>query len=166
MTEDSDNARKIPRAIFIDSVEAMCKKYGAESLLEGMNELYNKYKFMESQLLRGKSGLKAKMPDIKKSKDVVNFLKEKYASDNKEFITNYLVSDNIWSKATIPNDTGKVRLWLGANVMVEYTYDEAMSLLEKNYSNAELRMTTSDEDLNFIKDQITTMEVNMARVYN
>ena len=117
-----------------------------------MNELYNKYKFMENQLVRGKESLKAKMPDIKKSKDAVNFLRQKHATEEKEFSTNYLLTDNIWGKATIPNDTGNVRLWLGANVMVEYTFDEAEALLSKNYSNAETRMSTTDEDLNFIKD--------------
>ena len=80
--------------------------------------------------------------------------------------TNFLISDNIWAKAKIPNDTGRVGLWLGANVMVEYGFDEAIKLLEQNLENAMTRLKQSDEDLNFLKDQITTTEVNIARVYN
>ena len=49
---------------------------------------------------------------------------------------NFLISDNVWAKAKIPNETGRVGLWLGANVMVEYNFEEALKLLEKNLSNA------------------------------
>ena len=66
----------------------------------------------------------------------------------------------------MPNDTGKVGLWLGANVMVEYNFSEAIILLNKNLKNAEAKLKESDDDIDFLKDQITTSEVNMARVYN
>lgn len=66
----------------------------------------------------------------------------------------------------MPNDTGKVGLWLGANVMVEYNYKDAITLLGKNLKNAEAKIAESDADIDFLKDQITTIEVNMARVYN
>ena len=36
--------------------------------------------------------------------------------------------DDSEHKAKVPNDTGKVGLWLGANVMVEYDYKEALTL--------------------------------------
>lgn len=93
-------------------------------------------------------------------------LKSRAAGADKEVETNFLVSDNIWAKATIPNDTGKVGLWLGANVMVEYSYDEALKLLMKNQLSAEEKLAETDGDIAFLKDQITTTEVNMARVYN
>ena len=64
-------------------------------------------------------------------------LKARHESDDKEMTTNYLLSDNIWAKAKVPNTTGKVGLWLGANLMVEYTFDEAIKLLGKNLVNAE-----------------------------
>ena len=68
---------------------------------------------------------------------MVAMLKARHESDDKEMTTNYLLSDNIWAKAKVPNTTGKVGLWLGANLMVEYTYDEAIKLLGKNLVNAE-----------------------------
>ena len=77
-----------------------------------------------------------------------------------------MVSDNIWAKAKIPNDSGRVGLWLGANVMVEYTYQEALVLLNKNLKNAEDKLKEADDDIDFLKDNLTTTEVNMARVYN
>uniref|UniRef100_A0A3Q3AZ09 Prefoldin subunit 3 n=1 Tax=Kryptolebias marmoratus TaxID=37003 RepID=A0A3Q3AZ09_KRYMA len=53
-----------------------------------------------------------------------------------------------------------------ANVMLEYDIDEAQALLEKNLSTASRNLETLEEDLDFLRDQFTTTEVNMARVYN
>ena len=72
--------------------------------------------------------------------------------DQKELNTNFLLSDNIWAKAKVPNTTGKVGLWLGANVMVEYTYAEAIVLLGKNLSNAEAKIKETEDDIDFLKD--------------
>lgn len=120
---------------------------------------------MEQQLIRGRESLRVKTPDIRKTLEAVRMLKEKHEK-NEGITTNFLISDNVWAKATIPNDTGKVGLWLGANVMIEYSYDEALALLERNFKNAEIRIASTEEDLNFLKDQITTTEVNIARCYN
>ena len=50
--------------------------------------------------------------------------------------------------------------------MLEYTTGEAMELLEKNLGAATKSLEQVCEDLDFCKDQITTIEVAMARVYN
>ena len=97
---------------------------------------------------------------------MVVLLKKKHEAEDKSVETNFLVSDNIWAKAKIPNTTGKVGLWLGANVMVEYEYKDAIVMLGKNLKNAEAKIAESDGDIDYLKDQITTVEVNMARVYN
>ena len=117
-------------------------------------------------MLRARQNLRVKLPDIKKTLEMVALLKKKSESADKTVETNFLVSDNIWAKAKIPNDTGKVGLWLGANVMVEYTYDDALKLLTKNLASAEARLAEADDDIDYLKDQITTSEVNIARVYN
>lgn len=55
ITESSESdPRKIPRAIFIDDTEAWVEKYGEEDLFGQLNELYQKYKFMEGQLVRNR----------------------------------------------------------------------------------------------------------------
>lgn len=48
----------------------------------------------------------------------------------------FLLTDTIWTKAHIKQDVQKVALWLGANVMVEFSYEEATELLNKNLENA------------------------------
>ena len=50
--------------------------------------------------------------------------------------------------------------------MVEYTFQEAIVLLNKNLKNAEEKLQEADDDIDFLKDNITTTEVNMARIYN
>ena len=83
-------------------------------------------------MLRSRANLKVKLPDINKTIEAVAMLKKRSMGDVKSLETHFLVSDNIWAKANTPNETGKVGLWLGANVMVEYSYDDALKLLLRN----------------------------------
>ena len=50
--------------------------------------------------------------------------------------------------------------------MLEYDTAEALALLEKNQANARAGLEVLDADMDFLRDQSTTMEVNMARIYN
>lgn len=68
-------------------------------------------------------------------------------------------------KASIP-PTNKVCLWLGANVMLEYNLTDATALVQKNIEAAKKNLSYIEHDLDFLRDQFTTTEVNMARVYN
>lgn len=79
--------------------------------------------------------------------------------------TTFLLSDDVFAKARIP-PTEKVCLWLGANVMLEYELDEAEKLLSNNLSSSEAILKEVVSDMEFLRDQITTTEVNMARVHN
>ena len=62
--------------------------------------------------------------------------------------------------------TDKVCLWLGANVMLEYTLDDAEVLLKKNCEQAEQNLAQIAWDLDYLRDQMTITEVTMARLYN
>jgi prefoldin subunit 5 len=62
--------------------------------------------------------------------------------------------------------TEKVCLWLGANVMAEYDTTEAETLLASQRDQAKTSISEVDENLRFLKTQITTTEVNLARVFN
>ncbi len=53
-----------------------------------------------------------------------------------------------------------------ANVMLEYTYEEAAALLAENLKAAHAKKQEVEEDMDFLKDQITCTEVNVARAYN
>eukprot|EP00041_Stephanoeca_diplocostata_P009007 m.136395 g.136395 ORF g.136395 m.136395 type:complete len:90 (-) comp17571_c0_seq37:2819-3088(-) len=59
-----------------------------------------------------------------------------------------------------------VALVLQAKVMLEYDTPEALALLQKNFDSCRVNVKQLAEDMDFLRDQITTMEVNMARIYN
>merc|ERR1711881_568054 len=87
--------------------------------------------------------------------------------DEETLQTHFQLGNCLYANANIPtNEDSRVCLWLGANVMLEYTYDEALELLTNNFTQASETIESLDNDLDFIKDQITTTEVNIARVYN
>ena len=79
--------------------------------------------------------------------------------------TFYNLSDNVFVPATVA-PRGVVSVWLGANVMLEYSYDEARALFTEQLAAATTKVATNSSDLAFLRDQVITTEVNLARVYN
>ncbi|XP_029801341.1 LOW QUALITY PROTEIN: prefoldin subunit 3-like [Suricata suricatta] len=157
----------IPEAVFVEDVDSFMKQPGnetADTVLKKLEEQYQKYKFMELNLAPKKRRLKGQIPEIKQTLDILKYMQKKKDSTN-SLETRFLLEDNLYCKASVP-PTDKVCLWLGANVMFEYDIDEAQALLEKNLSTATKNLDSLEEDLDFLRDQFTTTEVNMARVYN
>ena len=76
-----------------------------------------------------------KIPEIEKSLALVSQLKVK-KEEGEKVVTRYSLADTLYSKAELDVDAGIVNLWLGANVMVEYTYDEAIELLSSKEEGA------------------------------
>merc|ERR1719215_1066013 len=108
-----------------------------------------------------------KIPEIEKSLKLVQFLKQKKEDDDEPAVcTRYNLSDMVYANAELDCSAGIVNLWLGANVMLEYTYDEAIDLLSSKLETAKKEQENIVEDLAFTRDQIITAEVNMSRVYN
>ena len=60
----------------------------------------------------------------------------------------------------------QVCLWLGANVMLEYSLEDAQKLLSQNRETAMKNLGQIAFDLDFLRDQMTITEVTMARLYN
>ncbi|PIK41574.1 putative prefoldin subunit 3 [Apostichopus japonicus] len=136
----------------------------AEAVIKRLDEQHQKYKFMELNLMQKKRRLKTQVPDIKSTLDIVKHNVSKQ-ENGKPLDTQFLLSDQVYAKASIP-PTSKVSLWLGANVMLEYELQDAEALLTKNLSAANSALKQVSFDLDFLRDQYTTVEVNMARVYN
>lgn len=165
--QGEDSRRGIPEAIFISDVEAICQSRAVPDIVAALQELLSKYQYMQSSLLAQKSSLKTKLPDIVSALETVNHLVERrsklQASETTEYT--YQLSENIYSRATVP-PTDVICLWLGANCMLEYTLDEAVELLTTNEANARTTLKNLNEDMSFLRDQITTTEVNIARTHN
>ena len=99
--------------------------------------------------------------------DVIENIKQQKADENASMEVNYELNDTLYTRAEIDiQKTDSVFLWLGADVMLEYPLDEAVSLLNDRLSNNQQLLKAVEEDLEFLKENITTMEVNTARLFN
>jgi Prefoldin subunit. len=110
--------------------------------------------------------IQSKVPEIEKSLKLVKFLKSKESASQTTITTRYNLADLLYSKATVDCASGIVNLWLGANVMLEYTYDEAIELLGSKLEKATQDLEDTKEDLALVRNQIITSEVNISRIYN
>ena len=106
-----------------------------------------------------------KIPDIEKSLAVVKSLQTKQ-EEGETTTTRYNLADNVYATAEIDCSEGIVNLWLGANVMLEYTYAEAIAFLTQNLESARKEFAMVKENLAFVRDQIVTAEVAMTRIFN
>jgi len=155
----------IPEAVFVDDVDAFMSlsenENNADKVLKKLDEQHSKYKLMEYNMGARRRKLKIKIPDLLKSLEMIEILKDQ--TDEKE--TQFLLSEQVFLKTIVP-PTKTVCLWLGANVMLEYPLEEAKVLLQQNIESAEQNLKCLEHDQDFLRDQLTTTEVNMARVYN
>ncbi|KAI5801414.1 prefoldin subunit 3 [Peziza echinospora] len=164
-SEAQSNARGIPVAPFVDRVEDyITTRADVEPALRKFQEMISKYQFMEVNTQRRALSLRDKIPDIQKTLDTVRFLKVRKDS-TEPFETNFELNDTLYAKAKVTAGED-VYLWLGANVMLSYPIDEAEELLVGKLSAAKGSLDNCEEDLDFLRQQITTLEVNTARLYN
>lgn len=149
----------------VDAFMALPENEGpVDKVLKKLDERHSKYKFMEYNLANKRRRLRTQIPDLERSLEMIEKLQvEKNNSQDLE--TQFLLSEQVFAKAIVP-PTDKVCLWLGANVMLEYTLDDAQELMVKNIEAAKKNLSHVEHDLDFVRDQFTTTEVNMARVYN
>ena len=126
---------------------------------------------MEVNTQRRLQGLKEKIPDIQKTLDTVRFLATRKVSnrsckcmafadswifqpDSEPIEATFELSDTLYAKAHIP-PTEEVYLWLGANVMLAYPIPEAEDLLNTRLATAKKSLASCEEDLDFLREQIT-----------
>ncbi|XP_037030985.1 prefoldin subunit 3 [Bradysia coprophila] len=165
LPENQKSYAGIPEAVFVDDVDAFMaledNDSNADLVLRKLDEQHSKYKMMDYSIAGRRRRLKQQIPDLLKSLDMIEVLKKQ--SEDQE--TQFLLSEQVFLKTVIP-PTKTVCLWLGANVMLEYPLDEAEVLLRQNMETAAQNLKCLEYDQDFLRDQLTTTEVNMARVYN
>ncbi len=146
---NANNPKKIPEMIFVEDIEEYVLKHTAETIMESLQDAYSKYKYLEMHITRQKDNMAMKIPEIERALEII---KQLGCAKEAETEVDYMVCDTIYSKATIAKDIEKVNLWLGANTMVEFTFQEANNLLTKNLLNAQNNLSTFETDLSFLKD--------------
>ncbi|KAL5520302.1 hypothetical protein ACEPAG_9516 [Sanghuangporus baumii] len=186
VSKSEKNPRGIPHAPFIADVEAHVGGPDAEvePVLARFQEALAKYRYMEANLAQRKAAVEAKIPDIRKTLTMVEFLREqregkKVKADDdldsdeddsssvskKPIRTTFELNDTLYAEAEL-EDSDTVYLWLGADVMLSYKIPEAIELLQSKLKVAEDNLANYTTDLEYLKEQTTIMEVNMARVFN
>ncbi|KAK4942509.1 hypothetical protein LTR10_017805 [Elasticomyces elasticus] len=186
METAATNPRGIPSFPFMSNVNEYVKSLSdVESTLTRFQEMISKYTFMQQNVERRQAGLKEKLPEMKRTLEVVKFLAKKRGdlankptsddddldgdgTKSKDIIeTTFSLQDTLYAKAQIkPAEIDEVYLWLGANVMVAYPLDEAETLLSGKLETAKESLKAAEEDLEFLRVQVTTLEVAVARVHN
>lgn len=117
-----------------------------DKVLKRLDDQHAKYKFMEFNLLSKRRRLKSQIPDLKRSLSMIEHLE----TQKEEFDTEFLLSEQVFAKARIP-PTETVCLWLGANVMLEYSLSDAKELLQQNISAASRNLGYVEHDLDFLR---------------
>ncbi|OJA12469.1 hypothetical protein AZE42_10514 [Rhizopogon vesiculosus] len=184
--QEEKNPRGIPKAPFIANVEEYLggPDGAVETPLRNFQDAIAKYRYMDANLTQRRKGLEDKIPDIRKTLNMVDFLQERRDGKKKDddleddlsdeesvedskkpMTTTFELNDTLFAEAEL-EDTDTVYLWLGANVMLSYKLPEAASLLRSKLDLAETSLKATVEDLEFLREQLTIMEVNTARVYN
>ncbi|KAL1505172.1 hypothetical protein ABEB36_004794 [Hypothenemus hampei] len=155
----------IPEAEFISDVDSYMARTEnnnkPDEVLKRLDSQHAKYKFMEFNLVTKRKRLQNQVPELRRALTIIG----KLESEDKEFDTQFLLSEQVFAKAKIP-PTETVCLWLGANVMLEYSLEDARTLLAQNIDAAEKNLGYINHDIDFLRDQLTTTEVNMAQVFN
>lgn len=178
------NPRGIPEAKFIESIDDFinpktCTDADVTNFLNELQMRLEQYKYMEENKRTALANLETKIPDIQNTFTMCKFLKKRTedeekregegdaGEENDDLLIDYQLNDTIYATAQIPTENCKtVSLWLGANVMLEYPIDEAIQMLSERLEKTKASKATTLEDLDYLRVNITTMEVNTARVYN
>lgn len=146
----------------------MAEKNSATGLIDKLSSLSQKYRYFEEKLMKSRDTLEEKIAEVQRALKAVKSIEEKStrSGDNSaEIETQFELSDGIYVRAIVP-PTRTVCLWLGANIMVEYSHEEAIELLANNLASAKTNLTETLADIGYLRDQLNTTDINLSRVYN
>lgn len=164
MNTGKANPRGIPEAPFVENVQDFIKDPSDFDLsFSKFQERLSMYKYMQESKLSNVRLLRTRIPDIENTLKVSRQLRDR----EEPLETSYQLNDTLFTKGAVETGSDlKVGLWLGADVMLEYPVQEAIDLLVTKLSDAKENLKISTEDVEFLRENITTMEVNCARLYN
>jgi prefoldin subunit 5 len=109
--------------LFQENVQEFLQGHSIESMLGALNELYSKYKYMETSFEKSKGVYKSKIPEIEQTLEIIDMMIKK-RDEGEEMVTHYPLCDTLYSEAKVDTSDSKICLWVGASTMVEYSYEE------------------------------------------
>ncbi|SDA05369.1 BZ3501_MvSof-1269-A2-R1_Chr12-1g03353 [Microbotryum saponariae] len=184
------NARGIPKAHFIEDVDAFIIGTDPDQSLQQLQQTLalltqggrgddtiacSKYRFMENNKRQRRQGLEEKVPELQRTLAMIETLQRKKDAEQ-SFDTTFELSDTLYATGCVEH-VDEVYVWLGvsqvqsvrargANTMLSYPLSAALSLLSEKLITAQASLRNVREDLDWLREQITITEVNVARVYN
>lgn len=152
----------IPVAEFIEDIKVAAPTVEeAEKIYREKTERMQMYRIAEQHLLEKQQQLKASRPGVAENLNAVKKLEAMAGRGERK--TRFQLSESLYGSATISSES-TVCLWLGANLMVEYPFKEAIELLAENLSTLDGQIKEAENNLIFLRDQIITTEVTLSRV--
>lgn len=131
----------------VDAFMAQPENEGnADKVLRKLDEQHSKYKMMDYNITTRRRKLRQEIPDLVKSLEMIEVLKEQ----TEERETQFLLSEQVFLKTIVP-PTKNVCLWLGANIMLEYPLDEAQTMLKSNMDMAATNLKYLEFDHDFLR---------------
>ena len=127
---DSFNTRHIPRAPFFESAEKFVAECGGTSqAILSLEDRLAQYNLMFKSLQSQMEQLKGSIPSLTKSLESLDYVEK--IPDGETPLFYHEIVNGLYAKAKI-TDNKKVGLFLGSNIMVEYTVEEAKALIQNN----------------------------------
>ncbi|KAH0575433.1 Prefoldin subunit 3 [Spironucleus salmonicida] len=160
------NTRKIPRANYIQDIAKVVAETNGDTglVITGLDNTLQRYNFMFQNFQQQRNALCSSLPELLMTQAALKQLQSMGDLPEGSFF-HYELSAGVYAKAKIM-DRSKVALFLGSRTMVEYTIDEALKVLEDNTKECKDQINDLERNLEFLKEQITTSEVSISRVFN
>ena len=169
-----------PVVDFVEDVEAFLgrERAAAEAVIAEMQGLHQTFKARMERLVAERDATEEKVPSYVETLEMVRMLRRKLVDEAEDGVdVRYLLADGVWADAVVPSpakshaelggiEGGGVCLWLGSNTMMEFSYDEAEKLLQRTVDTCRETVAARSEEIEFVKSQLTLLEVSMSRFYN
>ena len=159
-----DTPLGIPAAEFYPNIEDVVKtpEEATSLLIQKQQDLKN-YKSIEYQLVEKRQRLLKNRPGVQGDLDAVKRIGK--MTDQGETKCQFPLADSLYSTAVL-DKTSRVALWLGANLLVEYTLEEAQQIYQESLDSLDKQLKETEEAMMFARNQITVTEVAVTRLAN
>ncbi|KAL7715804.1 Prefoldin subunit 3 [Entamoeba marina] len=145
----------------IEDVPAYVKeKGGIEQAVKSFEDTYKNLKFFENVVEQRKESMANKIAETESTLKYVNLLESKTDSSVE---TKFEISSGLYLPVKI-NKPKTVNLWIGANVMLEYSFEDAKTMLNENLSKARENISKLDIDTEHLTNEIKKMEALISKV--
>eukprot|EP00792_Barthelona_sp_PAP020_P003787 TRINITY_DN1649_c0_g1_i1.p1 TRINITY_DN1649_c0_g1~~TRINITY_DN1649_c0_g1_i1.p1 ORF type:complete len:190 (+),score=37.49 TRINITY_DN1649_c0_g1_i1:40-609(+) len=158
--------RGIPAMFFIENMDKFMESQdNGDSVLAKLNQNKNQYQKSEVDHLQKLGDFSAQQRELEMNLRTINQIEE-LTEENKDYKTVFSLGDTVMAHAVIPKNTDHCYVWLDSKTCIELNFDEARDLFQKQLEKTKNHIKEVNEDLDFLKRQITICEVSYFRVYN